>query len=92
MTFRSRIPLQLFQKYFIIKETISSIFSKLEVVTDSKALIYSVRILIILLALLMGYIHTPSKTDEASKTSQEHVQKTNIADTDKVGATINLFN
>lgn len=66
MTLRSRLPLYLYQNYFLIKEFIESSFRKLEVITDSNVIIYSVRILIVLLALLMGYIHTPKANVKVS--------------------------
>lgn len=67
MTLRSKLPLYLYQNYFLIKDLIESTFRKLEVITDSNIIIYSVRILIVLLALLMGYIHTPKDKIEVSK-------------------------
>lgn len=69
MTLRSKLPLHLLQKYFLMKESLESIFKKIEVITDSTAIIYSIRILIIMLALLMGYIHTPKeKLESTSRT------------------------
>lgn len=61
------MPLYLYQNYFLIKDFIESSFRKLEVITDSNVIIYSVRTLIVLLALLMGYIHTPKDKVEVSK-------------------------
>lgn len=75
MTIRSRLPLLLVQKLIIAKASINSISSKLEVIIDSKTIVYAVRILIILVALLMGYIHTPSKEHQLSRTNIIKTQK-----------------
>ena len=66
MTLRSKLPLHLLQKYFLAKDSMETFLKRLEVITDSNAIIYSIRILIVMLALLMGYIHTPK---EKMKTS-----------------------
>jgi hypothetical protein len=66
MTFRTKFPLHLYQKYFLAKDSFDSFLGKLEVLSDSNVIIYSVRILIVVLALLMGYIHSPKEKDEVS--------------------------
>lgn len=68
MTLRSRLPLHIYQKYFDVKESIKSFASKIEVITNSNAIIYSIRLLIVLLALLMGYLHTPKDKVDVSST------------------------
>lgn len=73
MTFRSKLPLHLYQKYFLIKDSIESLFRKIEVIIDSNAIIYSIRILIVLLAFLMGYLHTPKNNKEVSNTAKTEI-------------------
>jgi hypothetical protein len=63
MTLRSRLPLQFSQKYFMAKDFLDSILSKIEVIINGRAIIYSIRMLIIVVALMMGYIHTPKNKD-----------------------------
>jgi len=70
MTFRSRLPLHIYQKIFIAKDTYKSLISKIEVIADSRAILYSIRILIVAIALLMGYIHT-SKNESSVETAQK---------------------
>lgn len=69
MTFRTKFPLHLYQKYFLAKDSFDSFLGKLEVLSDSNIIIYSVRILIVVLALLMGYMHTPKEKKDASNTN-----------------------
>ena len=66
MTFRSRLPLAIYQYFFELKDAIDSFISKLQVVTDSTAIVYSVRILIVILALLLGYVQSPNDNKEVS--------------------------
>jgi hypothetical protein len=70
MTLRSRLPLHIYQKYFQAKESIESFLGKVEVIADSNAILYSVRILIVVIALLMGYVHTPKENEEISNSKQ----------------------
>ncbi len=70
MTFKSKLPLHLYQTYFQVKENLELFLSKMEVIADSKAIIYSIRILIVVIALLMGYIHTPKKNTDAPRTQK----------------------
>ena len=63
MTLRSRLPLQFSQKYFLAKDCLDSILSKIEVIINGTAIIYSIRMLIIVVALMMAYIHTPKNKD-----------------------------
>ena len=61
MTYKPKFPLHIYQKYFLGKESFDSFLSKLEVLSNSNIIIYSVRILIVTLALLMGYVHSPKE-------------------------------
>lgn len=74
MTLRSKLPLHLYQKYFLVKDSFESLLSKIEVVVGSNAILYSIRILIVLLALLMGYIHTPKDNIDVSNIKKIEVQ------------------
>lgn len=78
MTLRSRIPLHIYQKYFQAKDSIESFLDKVEVIADSTAILYSIRILIVVIALLMGYVHTPKENVEISNSKQtELIQGSN---------------
>jgi len=70
MTLKSKLPLHIYQAYFQVKDNIELFLSKMEVIADSKAIIYSIRILIVVIALLMGYIHTPKKNTNAPTTQK----------------------
>ena len=70
MTLRSKLPLILMQKYFLVKDSLEAFYKKVEVITDSTAIIYSIRILIVMLALLMGYIHTPKENPDANSSTE----------------------
>lgn len=61
MTIKSKFPVQIYQSYFPGKESFDSLLVKLEVLSDSNIIIYSVRVLIVVLALVMGYVHTPKE-------------------------------
>lgn len=85
MTAPNRIPLGIHKKYFEAKDSLNLLFDKIEVITDSNAIIYSIRILIVMIALLMGYIHTEKDTPDLSNiqqkeiiTNQENTQFKNI--------------
>ncbi len=49
----------------------NSLKSKLEVLIDQKLLVNSIRLSIIVTALLMGYIHSPKKSTEVSSITNE---------------------
>jgi hypothetical protein len=70
MTLRTKLPLYLYQKYFSSKDALDSLFRRIEVIMDTRAIIYSIRILIILIAILMGYVHTPSNKNKDSNMNQ----------------------
>ena len=76
MTLKTRLPLHIFQKFFLVKDIFDSFFIKLEAITNSITILYSIRILIVFLALLMGYVHTPKDKTEVSSS-----RKSEIADT-----------
>ena len=73
MTLRSGLPHNIYRQYFLAKESMNSFLNTLQVLTDSTAIIYSIRILIVLLALLMGYIHTPKKNPEVSSVEKKEI-------------------
>ena len=73
MTLRSKLPLYVYQKYFLAKDSFDSILSKIEVIINSTAIIYSIRILIIVVALMMGYIHTPKAKSGVSKSNETEI-------------------
>ena len=66
MTFRSKFPIQLYQKYFSAKDTLEAFLSKLEVISDSTTILYSIRVLIVVLAFLMTYVQTPNEKMDMS--------------------------
>lgn len=66
MTLGTKIPFRIHQQFFLFKDSFDSLLVKLEVLADSKVIINSIRILIVLIALLMGYIHTPSGKEDVS--------------------------
>lgn len=70
MTLRSRLPLHMYQKYFQVKDSVESFLGKVEVIADSTAIIYSIRVLIVVIALLMGYVHTPKENVEVTNSKQ----------------------
>jgi hypothetical protein len=77
MTLKSRLPLHIYQKYFQVKDSIESFFDKVEVIADSTAILYSIRILIVVIALLMGYVHTPKDKVEMSNSTQTELLNLN---------------
>ena len=77
MTLRSKLPLHLYQKYLLEKDSFESLLRKIEVIVGSNIIIYSVRILIVLLALLMGYIHTPKDKNDVSTIKKIELQDNN---------------
>ncbi len=73
MTAQNRIPLSIYQRYFEVKDSLNSFINKIEVITDSYAIIYSIRILIVMIALLMGYIHTSKQTSDISGIQKKEI-------------------
>lgn len=57
----SKSTLQFTQNYNGTKDSIGSFVGKIEVITNSNAIVYSIRILVIVLALLMGHIQSSRK-------------------------------
>lgn len=53
-----------------MKGSVESFLSKVEVMADSTTIIYSVRVLIIVIALLMGYAHTPKENMDVTSSKQ----------------------
>jgi hypothetical protein len=60
-----------------IRVSTNLFLQKLQVIADSRAIIYSIRILIIVTALLMGYIHTPKKENKISIMQQKELKVKN---------------
>lgn len=50
-----------------IEDHTNSLSNKIEVITDSEVIVNAIRVLILVLALLMGYIHTPKEKKEVSE-------------------------
>lgn len=73
MTAQNRIPLSIHQRYFEAKDSLNSFINKIEVITDSNAIIYSIRLLIVMIALIMGYIHTSNKTSDMATIQQKEI-------------------
>ena len=73
MTAQNRIPFSIYQRYFEAKDSLNSFINKIEVITDSNAIIYSIRILIVMIALLMGYIHTSNETPNMATIQQKEI-------------------
>jgi len=73
MTLKPKLPLHIHQKYFIIKDSFDSFIRKIEVLSDSNVIINSIRILIVVLALLMGYVHTPKKKENVSSVEENEL-------------------
>lgn len=72
-TIKPKVPLLVYQKYFEIRNMLESFLVKLEVITSSNAIVYSIRILIVAIALLMGYLQTTSQEDRTTQRSQSEV-------------------
>lgn len=76
MAIRSKWCSTIGQKALITKDSFDTILPTVEVVTNSKTVIYSVRILIVALALIMGYMQTRSHSKEASVIERQlHIEK-----------------
>ena len=76
MTLKTRLPLHIYKMFFSVKDTLDSFIIKLEAITNSNTIIYSIRILIVFLALLMGYIHTPKDKTEVSSSRKSEIVDT----------------
>ncbi|NJN25174.1 MAG: hypothetical protein HC819_03925 [Cyclobacteriaceae bacterium] len=75
MTLKSKLPPPLQQYFFQLKDYSDVFLAKLLVVTDSTVIIYSVRILVVVLALLMAYVQSPgSKNEISSSKSPQTIQ------------------
>ncbi len=66
MTLKHKLPLNIYQKLFSAQNSIDSLIAKLEVLLVNNVIVYSIRILIIVMTLLMGYIHAPQEKNEFS--------------------------
>lgn len=77
MTLKHKLPLN-YQKLFFAKESFDSFIGQLEVIIDHKVIVYSIRILIIMMTLLMGYIHAPKGKNEISSIKENVVIEKNI--------------
>lgn len=66
MTLKTIIPSHINQILVSIAEFVDSFFIRLEVILDGTIIVHTVRVLIIVLALLMGYIHTPAENNKLS--------------------------
>ena len=73
MTIKTKLPLHYYQKYFSTKDSFELLLKKIEVLTDSRLIINSIRILIVMLALLLGFIHKSNQEE-----SKSNVKKTEI--------------
>ena len=78
MTLGCKRPSRSYANYFSIKDSINSFLIKLEVISDSDLIVNSVRILIVVLALLMGYIHTPNEKKDISSAADSVFIDNNI--------------
>jgi len=70
MTLKTNLPSHIFQILDTIAESFDSFFSRLEVLFDSNLIVNSIRILIVVLALLMGYISTPTENTKLSSAKE----------------------
>lgn len=75
MTLRTKWSQQIAQKPFSL-DSFDAILPTIEVITNSTLVINSVRVLIVVLALLLGYKHSNQKANNSSNTSTtEQVEK-----------------
>jgi len=81
MTLKSKLPLYYYQKYFSTRDSFELFLRKIEVLTDSRLIINSIRALIILLALLMGYMHKTNKAETRINIRQIGISEINIPPT-----------
>lgn len=73
MTAKSRLPLFIYQKYFEIKDHLTTFLRKLEVIANSSVIINVVRLLIVMIALLMGYAHAVKKKEITNRTNKTEI-------------------
>ncbi len=73
MSQMSKMPSGICPKYLSLKDAFNSFQIKLEVIVDSNVIVYSVRILIVVLALLMGFIHTPKGKKRTSSAKESEL-------------------
>jgi len=73
MTIKTRLPLHYYQKYFSTKNSFELLLKRIEVLTDSRIIINSIRILIVMLALLLGYIHKSDQEESKSEVKQTEI-------------------
>lgn len=66
MTLRSKWSQQITQKSSITLDSFDAILPAIEVITNSNLVINSIRILIVVLALLLGYKHSSQGANKAS--------------------------
>lgn len=86
MTLKNKLIDFLSQRYFRLIEQLESLYRKVEVITDSNAIVNSIRIMIVMLAFLMGYIHTPGERSEISKNNKtEKIVQQNTVDFIDIG-------
>ena len=75
MTLRTKWSQQIAQKPFSL-DSFDAILPTVEVITNSNVVVNSVRVLIVVLALLLGYKHSSQKTtDSSGSTTTEQVEK-----------------
>lgn len=73
MTVWSNFFKLIYQTFFIDKDIFNSFKIKAEVLTDSKLIVNSIRILIITSALLLAYNHSSDKKNEGSDTNKNEL-------------------
>jgi hypothetical protein len=82
MTLRSKWSQQITQKTSITWDSFDAILPTIEVITNSNLVINSIRVLIVVLALLMGYKHSSHEVTKASSAAKtvtvEEVPESNI--------------
>ena len=78
MTLKHKLPLNIYQKLFLSKDSFDSLIGKKEVIIDNNVVVYSIRILIIIMTLLMGYIHAPTGKNEISSIKENVIIEKNI--------------
>ena len=64
MTLKTNFSSHIFQILDSIAKSIDSLFEKLAVIFNSNLIVNSIRILIVVLALIMGYIHAPKEKND----------------------------
>ena len=81
MTLRTKWSQQIAQKPFSL-DSFDVILPTLEVITNSSLVVNSVRVLIVVLALLLGYKHSNQKLNQESSTATteqvEHINQNKL--------------